>query len=485
MGKKLLYIVIIITVVSFILPCGAFAAAGTGMDFVIDPGSGKYFPIPLTYYTDKVISYLGEAAGYMNEPDDLFIDRNGFLYVADTGNNRIIKMDKAGNALGIFPGPEDKPLNKPSGVFVDADGDIYVADSGNQRILHMSPAGEFVEEFGKPESDLLGKDFTYFPSKIYINSTGYIYVLKGNQLLTLDAYNQFRGYVGATKVDFDLRLLLIRIFASKEQKKRLDRKDPPSYLNFMLDDAGMIYVTVLSKTDKNPIRKLNSVGKNIFVDDEDLGFGAKASTKGTIVGKNFLDISVSKSGIISVIEQDTNFIYQYDQEGFMLTVFGGKGSVKGAFELPSSIAEDADGNIYVLDKSRNNIQVMKPTGFIKNVQKAVELYGEGKYGEALTAWGDVLKMDAGYSLAHRGIGKALLKQEQWKDAMEEFKTGDFKIEYSQAFSEYRHDLFRRYFGWVVLIAAGLIVLIAKFVLFLKKTSDRIVESSFSERGGER
>lgn len=480
MKRKYALIISIAIITVLLLPCSAFSAGRT--DYTLDAGSGRYFPIPLTYDTDRVISYLGTSAGYMNEPDDLYIDQNGYLYVADTGNDRIVKMDSKGNVSGLFTGPKDKPLKNPSGVYVDKDGDIYVADTGNQRILHMSPTGEYVEEFGKPESALLGKDFTYFPSKIYINSTGYIYVLKGNQLLTLDAYNQFRGYVGATKVDFDLRQLLIRIFASKEQKKRLDKKDPPSYLSFLIDDSGMIYVTVLSKTDKNQIRKLNSVGKNIYIDDEDLSFGTQASTKGTIVGTNFRDISVSKNGIITVIEQDTNNIYQYDQEGFLLTVFGGKGSTKGFFELPSSLAEDSDGNIYVLDKSKNNIQVMKPTGFIKSVQNAVGLYSEGKYGDSLAAWENVLRMDAGYSLAHRGIGKALLKQERWKDAMEEFKAGDFKIEYSQAFSEYRHDLFRKYFGWIVLILVIVVILLAKLIIWLKRTSDRNIEMQFNVKG---
>ena len=473
MGKKRAWVMAIILFTAVMLPGAVFAAGKT--DYIIDAGSGKQFPIPLTYDTSKVISYLGESAGYLNQPEDLFIDGGGLMYVADTGNNRIIKMDTWGNVLGLFSGPEDKPLSTPSGVYVDADGDIYVADTGNQRILHLSPTGEYVEAFGRPESALLGEDFTYFPSKIYINATGYIYVLKGNQLLTLDAYNQFRGYVGATKVDFDLRQLLIRLFASKEQKKRLDRKDPPSYLSFMIDDAGMIYVTILSKTDRNQIRKLNSVGKNIFVDDEGLNFNTPGSTKGTIIGANFLDISVSKNGIISVIEQDTNNIYQYDQEGFLLTVFGGKGNTKGTFDLPSSIAEDRAGNIYVLDKSRNNIQVMKPTGFIKNVQKAVGLYGEGKYGESHTAWESVLRMDASYSLAHRGIGKALLKQERWQEAMAEFKTGDYQIEYSQAFNEYRHDLFRRYFGWVVLIAIILLVLLGRLRRWLKNIFTANVE----------
>ena len=94
-------------------------------------------PIPLSYSFEREIRDMGDA-GDLNEPEDLFIDSRGILYVADTGNSRVVKMTREGDVLAVYYGPENMPMNNPQGVFVDKDGDLYVADTGNFRVLHLS-----------------------------------------------------------------------------------------------------------------------------------------------------------------------------------------------------------------------------------------------------------------------------------------------------------------------------------------------------------
>ena len=78
-----------------------------------------------------------------NNPSDVFygprgiaVDANGHVYVADTGNKRIIVFDADGNYLtqfgsaGLDPGQFDEPV----GVTVDANGNVYVTDTWNQRV---------------------------------------------------------------------------------------------------------------------------------------------------------------------------------------------------------------------------------------------------------------------------------------------------------------------------------------------------------------
>jgi len=429
--------------------------------------------IPLSYSVKKVIKNRNENINNMSQPEDLFIDMWDNVYVADTGNNRILKFSKDGEVLGVYGDNIEKPLNTPMGVFVDNDGDMYVADTGNNRIVHLSSSGKFIEEFRKPESQLLGEEFIFDPLKIYVNKTGYIYVIKSHSFLTMDANSNFRGYVGQTLVGYDFKQALIKIFASKEQKERLAKKLPDSYTNFLIDKDGMIYAVCISR-NTNQIVKLNSVGKNIF---QDMAFGETTiSESNSLLDPYFVDITVDDKGIISVLDQKTGKIYQYDQEGNLLTVFAGIGNWKGVFQMPTSIDTDKAGNIYALDRNLNNIQVYEPTKFIKLVHEAVNLYSNGEYQKAMELWEQVLEIDRNYQLAHKGIAKVLMKEEKWKDAMNEYIMADDKVGYTQAFNEYRHMILQKYFGWVVLS----ITLIITFAVLLLKKIKEIVNSTIEQ-----
>ena len=87
----------------------------------------------------------------------LAVDKAGNLYIADTGDMRVRKVDVAtgiittvaGNSttlgLGGFSGDggpaTSAALNSPDGVAVDSAGNIYIADNGNQRIRRISANG--------------------------------------------------------------------------------------------------------------------------------------------------------------------------------------------------------------------------------------------------------------------------------------------------------------------------------------------------------
>jgi len=149
--------------------------------------------------------------------------------------------------------------------------------------------------------------------------------------------------------------------------------------------------------------------------------------------------------------------------------------LKGCFEMPSSIAVDSEGRIYVLDKKLNNIQIFEPTRFISLVHSATWEYSEGRYNESLELWDEVLKINENYQLAHRGKAKALMKQRRWKEAMSEFESANDKEQYSLAFSEYRHEIFRERFGLVLLLTIIVICLLYFIINKSKELINKIVD----------
>lgn len=454
------------------------AMAANDYNYTLDPNSGRRVYTPLAYEVSNFLVFEVEGKP-LKDANKIFIDKKGLLYIVDTGNNRIIKSYKNGNVIGVYTEAGGKPFNQPRGIFVDEDGDMYIADTKNQRIVHLLSNGEYIEEFGNLDSPLLGKDFIFEPTNVCISPIGYIYTTKGHSILTIDANNEFRGYVGSIEIGFDLRRALIRMFATEEQKGRIARSLPPSYSNITITDDGIIYATSIN-TGSDQIIALNSVGKNIFPGGS---FGETIDDEGNQIVPHFVDVAVDKNGIIYALEQKSGKVYQYTREGNLLVVFGGIGNKKGQFMMPSSLAVDENGDVYVLDSLRNNIQVFSPTKFIQTVHEAVIAHENGEYAKAKALWEEVLKIDASYSLAHRGIAKALMKEKKWREAMNEYKEAGDMAGYSEAFTRYRLEFVRNNFA-VVFFAVVIGVIIGYFLFInLKRRAKALVDKYTKWQGG--
>src|SRR5690625_2883421 len=112
----------------------------------------------------------------LNQPQDMFIDEYDNVYIADTGNNRIIHLDDSGELVRIITS-SDNPFNQPSGIFVDTNGEIYVADTGNRRVEKLDKDGSFIKEFGRPESRYIDEKFVFEPINLIVDRRGIIYIV--------------------------------------------------------------------------------------------------------------------------------------------------------------------------------------------------------------------------------------------------------------------------------------------------------------------
>jgi len=504
--KKFFTILIVVLILASTMFGTTVSAANENYSmYLMQNGDFYGAAIPLAYETVKTITYIDGLDSQLNSPTDLFLATDGNLYIVDSNNARVLKVSKEGKLLAEFSGSygdleteyvqekkaeykaeydekkldermymhmdrvissrEIKKMKNPSGVYVDKDGDVYIADTDNNRILHLSPDGEYVEMFVEPEASTFDYvDYPFKPSKLCINE-GRIYVINYmdfHGFITLDPENNFLGYVAQSKIPYDFSYEVLKTLFSKEViDATIARETPPYFSNFVISNS-LVYA-VAKNDKKNQIKKLTPAGNNVF--PEGIYGELDMDDKGDIVYASMVDIAVGKTGLVYAADSAEMAIYIYDSEGNNVAYFGGgSGEYKGSFGNISAIElSQEDDTLYVLDKAKNTIQIMKPTQFMNMVIDASSKYTEGKYEEALKPWEDVLKMHNTYTLAIKGIAKAKFGQKEYQEAMDLYKLAQNRPGYSQAFFEQRLINFRSSFGWVI---GGIVVAIVALIYLL-------------------
>jgi hypothetical protein len=450
--------------------------------YLITP-DGRRVPAPLGYV------YSSRIGSGFSDPQDLFVDSSsGKIYVADSGNNRIVVMDRSGNViLEISEG-----LNSPEGVFVDPSGDIWIADTGNQRIAVFSSVGSFKAEYHKPVSDLL-TDYDFSPHKVVVDRRGFIFAVTGSDqnlgVLVMDTAECFRGFFGRARTPFNLTRFLANLFATEAQRLRMEKVKPSPLGNIHLDADGFIYA-VSPVLNVDQIQRLNAVGQNVYGEGLHTGAGLVwdklTGGEGQVFGEfnpstnsgsQFIDVAVdSKLGIVSALDINTYQIYQYDQTGNLIAIFGGRGQRAGMFAKPISIAAGNDGTLYVLDTGRSDIEVLTPTETMRLIHQATFEYFNGNYQTAADLWKQVAARNTNFTLAHSGLGKALVRQNKYLEAMTEYRLAGDQGGYSAAFQEYRYAWLRSHFGIAGLAIAGFMLATALWGKPIGKVTRRVRDS---------
>jgi sugar lactone lactonase YvrE len=111
---------------------GNLYIAGSGNNRILKASAGSTTAELFT------ITIGGETATF-NIPEQLAVDSAGNLYIAGTSNNRIVKSDPSGNGTVLSTGAFT--LNGPIGVAVDTSGDVFISDMGNHRIVEIPSGG--------------------------------------------------------------------------------------------------------------------------------------------------------------------------------------------------------------------------------------------------------------------------------------------------------------------------------------------------------
>lgn len=437
---------------------------------------------PNAYRVDKVI-YAGDLGldTLMKRPQSIYI-RNNDIYVVDTGNNRIIQIDRQGSeytlerVIDAIKGADVATFNAPSDVYVDEEENIYVADTQNGRIVMVDKDLNFIKAFTKPNDSTFDQALSFLPNKLVVDSAGRVFCLATNVnkgLVKFEADGSFTGYVGANKVSYSfVDYIWKTFFMTKEQRAQQESFVPTEYANIYMDKDSFIYATntVFSEYDlksdvAQPIRRLNGIGNDILIKNDryppigDLYWveNADGSTDITRGPSKLKDITVLDNDIYIALDNTRGRLFGYDSQGIMLWAFGSSGNSEGVFN--SAIALDhMDRDLVVLDQNEGALTVFTPTEYGNLIYDASEMYLRGDYDGSAEKWDEVLKYNANYNLAFIGKGRALLRNGEYEEAMEFFEMAKDRDNYGRAFRLWRKEWVEKNIGWVVLVLAAVMII---------------------------
>lgn len=317
----------------------------------------------------------------------LATDSAGNLYIADTFNDKVRKISPDG-VISRFAGTGEEGhggdggpagharLDKPRGLAVDESGHVYIADTDNHRIRRVDPGGTIATVAGIGHSGYSGDGGAATaamfdaPYDVVADTSGSIYVAdSGNRavrridpagIITTVAGVGPDAQIEDDGADAAVRILFARAVAT--------------------DAEGAVYVadsfgdSVLRLDDQGVLREFVGAGRR---DVHRPG-----------------DVATDKSGNIFVADSGNHRIIRVDSSGVVTTVAGtgqegatGDGGPAASARLasPRGVATDDAGNVYIADSGNHRIRMVGPNGTVKTVAGTGEEGFGGDGGNALNA----------------------------------------------------------------------------------------------------
>jgi hypothetical protein len=308
------------------------------------------------------IDGLGGAARF-SFPTDVAVDASGILYVADTYNATVRKIDASGlvTTLAGSPGHSGSSdgvgsaaqFNDPVGLAVDSTNTVYVSDSGADTVRRITPDGTVTTLAGTPYSTgtldgvAAAARFTN-PSGIQVAPSGSLYVVDQNRIRNIS----LTGDVST-------------IYTSATQLYAIDIVSPTVVL---ATNIGL------------------GIGRNA-VDSIDLSSGIAtplASSFGNPTGISMAPSGTSAAGTVYVSDEFVGTVSAISS-GNAVTVLAGNATQYGSVDgtgtaallwAPTGLTIDSTGTIFLADSGNNEVRQITSAGVVTTIAGAAAFPGE-------------------------------------------------------------------------------------------------------------
>ena len=328
-GAQYMYQYVRKDITNLLWPLGASAAP------IIQPVD-PYAGIVSIVTPSQIIGSTGSEPGQFLSPRQVALAPDGSLYVADQLNHRIQHLSPGGEVLHVWGTKADVALgnapggtfNEPWGVAVSPDGAfVYVADTWNCRIQKFTADGEFVTMWGSGPD--LGPQGFYGPRGIAVDGFGHVLVADtGNKRIVIyDDQGNYLNEFGGAGLQLGLMDEPVAIAIRSDGRLYVTDTWNQRVQAFSADTSGMVYSPLLEWTVEGWYG--NSLENKPFV-------------------------SVAGNGNVFITDPELCRVIEFTAEGVPVRVWDGCNS--GAFGLPSGIAADAAGGVWVSD-ARNGALV--------------------------------------------------------------------------------------------------------------------------------
>ncbi len=312
-----------------------------------------------------------------SSPKGVAVDNNGNIYIADTGNSTIRKITPAAvvsTFAGVvaYPGGNVDSSGSLTGATVDANGNTYIADCFNNTIRKVSPTGEISIIAGTAgvsgNTDGTGKVALFnYPTSVAVDNAGIVYVAdSGNNVIRKITPN---GVVTT----------LTGVVSPEDYfyypKGVADFNNPRGVA---VDQTGNVYV---ADTGNNAIRKILPNGMVTTL----AGISKRGSKDGSGFSAQFnapTGVAVDNNGNIYVADSGNSSIRKISASN--ITTLVGSAGIQGSADgigsaaqlyYPEGITVDKSGNVYVADVGNNTIRKITPSGEVTTIVNSTNTLG--------------------------------------------------------------------------------------------------------------
>lgn len=165
------------------------AVDSRGFVYIVDSRREAVIKVDPSGQVVARVTGSGQGDGQFKEPWGVAVDKDGYVYVADTWNHRIQKFDQDLRFVakwGSFGEVPNGQADRNTGVFygprsiaIDKDGSLYVTDTGNKRVIKFSPDGRVLAVYGN-----FGRDKGQFSEPVGIT------IAPNGEFLVADTWNR-------------------------------------------------------------------------------------------------------------------------------------------------------------------------------------------------------------------------------------------------------------------------------------------------------